>query len=168
MQVRRTALKSAQLGKGAASLLVTLALAVAALLIVWGNSPAESQDLQAVISLASSNPESKASLAASLKETPNPSRADLHRMRNRVNEILVNGMAKEVTGDITLATPAEHKATGGYHEADQVAALESKTWGEMNTGERAEYLLSKLPFVGVLLVLVAMGLTLVRKGMNPS
>lgn len=149
-------MKSAQQGNGAVRLLVTVALVVVVLLIWWGKSPAEPQDLQIVISLAASNPEAKETLSASLKETPNPSRADLHRLRSRVNEILVNELSKEATGDKTLATPSAQKAIGEQQEAARMAALESKAWGEMNIGEQAEFLLNKTHALWVSLVLIVL------------
>lgn len=146
-------MKSEQRGSGTVSSLVLVALGIALLLMmVRDNSPAKPEDLQGVISLASINPEANAALAAALLETPNPSRADLDGMRDRVNEIVVTEIAKEVTGETTLQTPSVARATRELHQAQYLAALESKAWAEMSNQERIDFLGSKTH------VLVSLGL----------
>lgn len=141
-------MNSGQRGAGALDLLVTLALMLGIIFWVFSDYlPAHAEDLQAVIVLAEPSPVAKSVLAASLKDTPNPNRNELRRLRNRVNEIIVTEMARTATGDETLETPSERDASRAMQRAARLAAIESKAWGEMSNEERAEFLVSKWPLL---------------------
>lgn len=102
-------------------------------------SPAEANDLQEVITLASESSEAKATLAKSLKENPNPSRSDLKEIRNRINEILVTEKSRAVTGDYSLQTPTALAESKKMSSATEAAELESKTWNQMTTEEKITF-----------------------------
>jgi uncharacterized Zn finger protein len=105
--------------------------------------PADADSVQAVVSLAAKSPAAKAELVAALKETPNPDRSDLNKIRKRVNEIIVTETAREVTGDTTLKTPTEMDSQRDRALAAREAKLESTSWESMSNEEKVQYLSSK-------------------------
>lgn len=144
---RRRSMNSLQRGSGVLDLLALLLLMTLVLLVGSAYLPAEAEDLRAVIALAEPSPAAKAVLVASLKDTPNPTRAQLHRMKVRANEIVVAEMARTMTRDATIETPGQRSAT------PELAASQPKSWMELSNEERAEFLASNWP-IGVVLIAV--------------
>ena len=116
-----------------------VAICLAAMWILFGYLPAEANDLQEVITLASGSSEAKGTLAKSLKENPNPSRSDLKGIRNRINEILVTEKSRAVTGDYSLQTPTALAESKKKSNASEASEPESKTWNQMTTDEKIAF-----------------------------
>lgn len=153
-------LRSGQRGDSFVSFLVALALVVCSLYWLLSDYfPARAVDLQEVVALAGQNPAANVVLAASLKETPNPNRMELRRIRSHVNEVIVTEMARIVTGDKTIETPSERQANREREAVARTAALESKSFGEMSNEERAELVVSKWPIVLFGLVGISLALS---------
>ncbi|MDR2837752.1 MAG: hypothetical protein LBV49_04160 [Azonexus sp.] len=129
-----------QQGNGALSFLLwafCLSLSVS-FLISYYYLPAEPKDVQEIVSLAATSPEAKAVVVASLKKTPNPKNSELNDLRSRVNEVIVTETARTITGDKTLETPSAREVSRERQETARLASIKSKTWAEMNNGERGE------------------------------
>lgn len=143
-----------QTGSSALSLLLSIGLVMGALLWLLSDYlPADATDVQAVVASAASSQEAKKVLAEALKETPNPNRAALNRMRGRVNEVLGTETARAVTGDKSIESPSEREVRGRQEEAEIVARLTRTPWREMILGQQVLFvglwLANALPLIGL-------------------
>lgn len=139
---------STQRGDSSLSLLLSLALLFGGLYFVVSDYfPAQADDLQEVVSLASHSPEARAELTAALATTPNPNRKELRRIQYLINEIVVTETARSVTGDASIKSPAAMEADQKADFAARVAAISAKGWGEMTVDEKYDFLYSKLPII---------------------
>lgn len=116
--------------------------------------PADAGDVKSLAAVAATTNESRAAFAAALKQTPNPSRAELRRMRTLVNDLLVTETAREVTGDATLKAPADVQQERASAEAARQAKLDAMAWREMSTEEQALWVASQWQHVLFALALV--------------
>lgn len=89
--------------------------------IFYGYLPANAEEVNNTVKLASSNTQAKAEVAKALRQTPNPTRFDLARIDTRVEEIIVTETARVVTGNKYLTTPTEQKILAERQEAEQQA-----------------------------------------------
>lgn len=139
---------STQRGDSSLSLLLSLVLLFGCLYsVVSDYFPAQADDLQKVVSLASHSQEARAELAAALATTPSPNRKELRRIKYRINEIVVTETARSVTGDASIKSPAAMEASQKADFAARVAAIGAKGWGEMTVDEKYDFLYSKLPLI---------------------
>lgn len=137
------------------TLLVSLALMFGGLLWLLSDYlPADATELQALVALATPNPDAKTALAESLRETPNPNRVELRRMRSRVNGILLTATARAVTGNKALETPSDRRARVEREQQARLAQLEAKPWSELSNDERALVAASKWPIAAYILGIV--------------
>lgn len=131
--------------RGTGSWDVILWLAIVALAIwAWVPDflPADAGEVKSLAAVAAASNESREAFAAALKQTPNPTRAELRKMRTRVNELLVTETAREVTGDETLKAPADVQRDRSSAEAARQARLDAMAWREMSTEELALWVTS--------------------------